>query len=276
MTRIRTPHGVNDFLPGDAKRHQALLQKVRSVFEKRGYKKIKTPTIEYLETLSVGMGDTLQNSAIKFFDAAGHVLVLRPDHTTPIARMVATRLQSEKKPLRLYYLDPVFRQGEEIEIFQAGVELIGEDSARANAEVVMTAIESLLKLGYREFKIDIGHTDFVKGLSEKKKQALLSGNYLEFGKIPERGSVHLVKDHSDLVELFDSLKKNKLESYVDFNKGLVKDLDYYTGMIMECFVCGVRQPVGSGGQYNQLLKKFGFDCPAVGFALNLNVLLGSR
>ncbi len=269
----RTPRGVHDFLPADAKRQQASLQKARTVFEKHGYKKIKTATIEYLDTLAVGMGDALQNNAIKFFDAAGHVLILRPDHTTPIARMVATRLQNEKRPIRLYYLDPVFRQGEEIELFQAGIELIGENTPRSNAEVIIVAIESLLKLGHRDFKIDIGHTDFVKGLSESKKKALLDGDYIAFGKIPERGGVKLVKDHPELVKLYEILKSHKLDGYVNFNKGLVKDLNYYTGMIMECFVKGVRQMVGSGGQYNKLLGKFGFDCPAVGFALNLNILL---
>ena len=267
---------MTDFLPNEAKKHQKIVQKIRSVFEKYSYKKIKTPTIEYLDSLAVGLGETLQSEAIKVFDPAGHVLVLRPDHTTPIARIAATRLRDEPLPLRLYYLDPIFRNRpgsheDDIELFQAGIELIGDVSPKATAEVLIVCIDSIQKLGYRDFKIDIGHTDFAKGLSSEKKKALLEGNYLS--GIPKRGGVELVKGHTDLVEVYNLLKKAKCEKFIEFNLGLVKDLNYYTGMIMECYVQGFRRSIGSGGQYNNLLGKFGMDCPAVGFALNVNALL---
>ena len=58
------------------------------------------------------------------------------------------------------------------------------------------------------------------------------------------------------------------------NQGLVEGIYYYTGIIFEVYSKKSREIVASGGQYNQLLRTFGYDQPAVGFAIDLNRLRG--
>ena len=267
-----TPFGVQDLLPEEQSAYEQLTAAFQSIFEKNNYKKVKTPTIEYYDTLEPGLGEHLKEKSIKFFDTTGHCLVLRPDHTTPIARLVATQMQNEAKPLRLAYIDPVFSKVDplHIEQFQAGIELIGEKSAKADAEIITTCIDALLEIGLKDLMIDIGHTHLVDNHDPEKKEALLKGDYIAYGHIPERGDSQLAKGYPDLEALYSELEKQGYAQYIHINKGLVKDIQYYTGMIFECCVPEAKKPIASGGRYNQLLSRFGYDCPAVGFAANLS------
>ena len=54
---------------------------------------------------------------------------------------------------------------------------------------------------------------------------------------------------------------------------LIHILGYYTGLVFECYVQGVGYPVCGGGRYDELLAKFGFPCPATGFALTIDRVL---
>ncbi|MCX6513215.1 MAG: ATP phosphoribosyltransferase regulatory subunit [Actinobacteria bacterium] len=272
-----TPFGVRDLVPEEAERLQKIFRKFKHIFEKWQYQKIITPSIEYYHTLEKGMGDSLKERSVKFFDASGQLVILRPDHTTPIARIVASSLTQEPMPLKLFYLDSVFRtqnedHEQEMETFQAGVELIGRSGPEAEAEVLMICIEAILKLGYTDFGIDIGHTLFSESLTEDQKNALLIGDYVSFGDIPARGGVELVQDYPDLVKIHEILKSHNMDQYVTFNRGLCEEISYYTGVIFECYVKGIGKILGSGGRYDTLLGKFGFETPAVGFAFNVTHL----
>ena len=75
------------------------------------------------------------------------MLALRPDMTTPIARVAVMRMRERPLPLRLFYLANVFRQeetqaGRQCEFYQAGVELLGAGGVAADAEVVALAVEA--------------------------------------------------------------------------------------------------------------------------------------
>ncbi|RAP31818.1 hypothetical protein DID76_02300 [Candidatus Marinamargulisbacteria bacterium SCGC AG-414-C22] len=273
---IETPIGVTDFVPEDAKIHKEQYACLNSLFAKLQYEPIRTPTIEYYDSLAQGIGPSLEQSSIKFIDPTGKVLVLRPDHTTPIARMVATQMKEATLPLKLYYMDPVFRNTTEnnqnIEIFQAGCEYIGNDSAAADSDIIKCCIEALQALGYDDIGIDIGHISFIDGLSDQDKQSLLDGNYLAFGRIPKRGGLELVKDQQGVAAVYKDLTKTYPSADITINRGLVKGIRYYTGIIFEAYLKSSRHVVASGGRYNYLLAKFGYDQPAVGFALNLSVL----
>src|SRR2546428_529492 len=100
------------------------------------------------------------------------MLALRADITPQIARIVATRLRDEPKPVRLAYVTNVFRYDEPQiahyrEFYQAGVELIGLEKPEAEAEIIAMAIEGLRALGLERFQIDLGHPDFFRGLCEE-------------------------------------------------------------------------------------------------------------
>ncbi|MFA5880154.1 MAG: ATP phosphoribosyltransferase regulatory subunit [Candidatus Margulisiibacteriota bacterium] len=276
-----TPSGIKDFTPEETFKHESIIKKIKEIFIKNDYQKIITPTIEYFEIINKGLGESLAKKAVKFLDLEGHTLILRPDFTTPIARLVATRMKHTPKPIRLYYSDQIFRNNpkkphEEIEIFQTGIELIGADSPESEAEVISLGIEALLNLGYENFGVDIGHIDFITNLSEEKKEALIKGNYVDFGTIPPIGQEEIINDYPNLQKVYNLLIKKGYKKYIRFNKGLIKDINYYTGIIFEFYIEGFGHSIGSGGRYDNLIKKFGLDLPAIGFSLDINKIIISQ
>ncbi|HEU5321692.1 MAG TPA: ATP phosphoribosyltransferase regulatory subunit, partial [Methylomirabilota bacterium] len=169
------PKGARLYLPEEAARKRHVERSLLDVFARWGYREIVTPTFEYSDVLSVGTDEAVQEAMFKFVDReTGRLLALRADITPQIARIVATRLREEPKPLRLAYVTNVFRYDEPRvehyrEFYQAGVELIGLDKPEAEVEVIAMAIEGLRALGLTRFQIDLGHPDFVRGLLEEIK-----------------------------------------------------------------------------------------------------------
>ena len=271
--------GVSDYLPVQAQKLDYQKSKLQKLFLDSGYLPIKTPTIEYSDSIEKGLGPKLRKQCIEFFDPSGRRLMLRPDHTTPIARTVAARMQDQQLPLKLSYIDPVFRKSNQqyatdTEIFQAGCELIGYKGIDDILDLIQLCIKSLDKLGVSDIGVDIGHVDFVNNLTEIQKKALLNGDYLTFGSIPERGKDSVANSHDDLKRLNNLVKQSKLDSFVFYNKALVKGLYYYTGIIFEVYSKKLGKVIASGGQYDGLCSQFGFQSPAVGFAINLNDIYG--
>ncbi len=165
--RTQTPQGVKDFLPDDARWKVQLEQSIRRSFAGWGYQEVLTPSFEFFDT--VNLGDSSDEQTLKFLDRDGQLLALRPDATTPLARMAATRFRDTHRPLRLSYVTNVFRAnqdevGREREFFQAGVECIGVASPLADAEVIALAAELLRNVELDQFQISLGHVQFFNGL----------------------------------------------------------------------------------------------------------------
>ncbi len=273
MTTYTTPQGISDYLPNDTKILNANIIKLQSLFSENGFNQIKTPTIEFAENLEKGLGPIQKKHSIEFFDPAGNRLLLRPDNTTPIARTVATRMNSESTPLKLCYTEPIFRKSNQnhsdTEIFQAGCEIFGYTNLTSIVDIISTCIKGLETLNVTDIGIDIGHINFMKGLSEEKKEALLKGDYITYGKIPERSET-IDPDSENLTSLVTNLKKSHSTTPIMINQGLVKGLHYYSGIIFEAYSKHNRNIIASGGQYDTLCAQFGHSLSAVGFAINLN------
>lgn len=166
------PEGLRDRLPREAALQRWLSGRLAETFRQWGYREVVTPTFEFVEGVLAGAGVLGRREDLyQLFDRKGATLALRPDMTTPIARLVATRMAGEPLPLRLAYVAPVFRYprvraGGAHEVWQAGVELIGSDSALADAEVVALACQALAASGLDGFKLGLGHVAFLAGLFE--------------------------------------------------------------------------------------------------------------
>ena len=111
-----------------------------------------------------------QESMLKIIDRSGKIMVMRPDCTTPIARVAATKLKAVPLPQRLYYDQTVFRSGQEhkggsSEIAQCGVELIGAAGRKADLEMVAMAVDALRACGLKQFHIELGHVGFFRDLA---------------------------------------------------------------------------------------------------------------
>ena len=195
--RNQVPEGVKDRLPREAARLSGLGERLLGAFAAWGYRPVTTPAFEFVETVSAGLTAAIREDLYQFFDRRGRTLALRPDMTTPIARLVATKLAAEPLPLRLSYWADVFRhQGRKSgalhEVWQAGVELVGAAGATADAEVVALACEALAATGLEGYKVGLGHVDFVEGLFahaglsaatvEELKEALVLRDFVAYEK----------------------------------------------------------------------------------------------
>ncbi len=166
---ISLPQGVRDILPEESKKIRKVETGILKVFEKYGFKKVITPLLEYVEVLSLGMGENLKERVLKYIDpSTGRVVAIRPDITPQIARVVATRMRDYPLPLRLCYNENVLRyqgDGKNREVLQIGAEYISRaPSPEADSEMIIMAIEALKKLGLKGFKIDIGDVGFLRAV----------------------------------------------------------------------------------------------------------------
>jgi len=163
---IATPKGTKDILYNECRTRRAVENRLAEMFAARGYDEIITPTLEYYDVL-LESGTITQEEVYKLVDNSGRLLALRPDMTTPIARVAATRLAGADFPQRLYYIQNVFRTGKNLphgsEFTQAGVELLGAVGVRADTEVIALAIESLSRVSGK-YSVEIGHAEFFKAL----------------------------------------------------------------------------------------------------------------
>ena len=189
------PIGLKDYLPHAVTKLRQIENQVLACMASWGYEQIMTPTMEYYDTVGVA-SSTSDQKLFKLLNNRGTTLVLRSDMTAPIARVVSSLLKESQFPVRLSYHSNVFRAieeeaGREAEFFQTGVELVGDASAEADAEVVALAIASLKAAGVERFKIAIGHVGFLNGLfgetlagrteeQEELKGCLLGRDYVGY------------------------------------------------------------------------------------------------
>src|SRR4051812_3415173 len=133
---------------------------MRDVFEQRGYGEVATPALEYESVLT--RGDTAAaDPAYRLFDEHGNVLVLRPDMTIPIARVVATRYSTAEIPLRFSYVAHAYRAIKQHrlqprEILQAGIELVGAPGPAGTAEAITVLCAALDAGGLVSYRVGLG------------------------------------------------------------------------------------------------------------------------
>lgn len=205
----------------------------------------------------------------------------------------------------------VSQKGEKRVLNQAGLEFIGSSSFAGDIEVLTILVNILRNLEIKDFKIGLGHiklveglcswlnldskgTDFIKNnlvlnnivaieefLDKKDKQK--TGIFTELLK-PENNIKNLEKmisqiDERKVISGFDYLKRvYKVLTELDFARhliidlGMIREFDYYSGLLFEVYSSGIIDLLGSGGRYDGLIKKFGLDVPATGFALDIDLL----
>lgn len=169
--KIYTPEGVQDILGNISYGKRKIESKLLNLFMSFGYEEVQTPIMEFYDTFAVEKDMMPQEKMFKFVDQQGRLLVLRPDMTIPVARVAATKLK-QNQIQRFCYVGNAFRYnefggGKQREFTQTGVELLGDKSPQSDAEIIVLAIQALLKSGLDEFQIDIGQTDFFKGITEE-------------------------------------------------------------------------------------------------------------
>ncbi len=214
--RLDTPRGFSDILPEEALLREELQGRVRAVLAEAGYLPVEPPLLESREVLA--RAGRLKGVPFQLFDTDDHLLMLRPEFTLPIARLVATHEALGQMPLRLRYTGPVVREqapgtGEARQFTQMGVELVGGEDGAAEAEV-MSLLAACLEA------LDVGPWRLVLG-SVAPMEALLAAAGVE-GPLADR--LRAALHESDLVALGEAAAASGLSETLCATIGAVASL----------------------------------------------------
>ncbi len=164
-----TPEGTRDVLFQQAQSEYEVADHLRAYYQQYGYREVRTPGIEFYDVFTAGHQYFPQESMYKSTDRHGKLVVMRPDSTIPIARLVSSKLKHRPMPLRLYYDQMVYRAGQGLDGFshemrQSGIELIGDNSFKSDVEMLALSCDTLRTLGFDDFRIEIGHVGIVENI----------------------------------------------------------------------------------------------------------------
>ena len=309
-----TPEGTRDLLFNDCIARREVEMKLAALFKSFGYSEVVTPGIEFYDLFSGSSRHFRQERMYKLTDSKGRLIAIRPDSTIPIARLASTRLAEAVLPLRLFYNQAVYEnnallKGRSDEIFQSGIELIGgEDTERADYEVMCLALEALRGFDADNFRFEIGDIGYFKELVSKleadeatreeirllisaKNYPALNDILDEVGPAPvaaalkalprlfggaevfDKAAALFTDERIDAIllhlrEVYSKLSELGYGGKISVDLGIVSHVDYYTGIVFKGYLSGVGQSVLKGGRYDGLLGEFGRPCPAVGFGVN--------
>ncbi len=166
--KFSTTPGTRDVLPPESTRLLDVQARILERFRLHGFREVVTPALEYAEVVDE---PKLRDTAFKLFDPDNQTLLLRPEMTTPIARLVVQRLRNSPPPHKLSYSLPVYRRadvgrGQSAEFHQAGVEVVGSSSPGEDAGAIALLVDALESLGLRpssDFVVVLGQTAFYEG-----------------------------------------------------------------------------------------------------------------
>lgn len=315
IKKFEKPLGMRDTFPSIYEEIEKIRSIGRNILKQHGYQFVKTPALEYYDT--VGRASAISEKALfKLVDSQGNTLVLRPDMTTPIARLATSKLLQEKMPQRIAYFESVFRAqqqegGRPAQFDQMGIELIGDQSYLADAEIIIVCIELLKALGIEDFTLTIGHAGLLgrilKDYTENEEQAavlndlLVERNYVGFEEMVKSFNLPITKENAlisfmdealhltdikqiekfirnnddlrYLQQLLNCLENANYREYIAVDFTLASHMSYYTGMLFEVFAAGSGFSIGNGGRYDGLLHYFGKEVGATGFSLRVDRLL---
>lgn len=292
------PSGTKDKLFKEAHGAFSLEHRVGEVLADRGYQRVETPVIEFEDVF--GSNSSHDPNLYRFFDRQGRLLVLRPDMTQPIGRVVATT--GVKPPLQLFYSGKIFRansemRGEQNEQSQAGIELIGYSSIKAEIECIVCAQKVLAELQIENYQIELGHAkiyyEILKelALSEEEqavfKRSLLNKNISDlkdfviahpssldefiralptlFGEIEETvrraqkmvDNPVILKALAELATINEGIQQSDNQVALTVDISLVPSMDYYSGTIFKGYADSIPDSFLGGGRYNHLQNQFG-------------------
>jgi ATP phosphoribosyltransferase regulatory subunit len=314
------PAGLGDLLPPDAAREARAIDTAIERFAAWGYERVKPPLVEFEESLLGGPGAALASQTFRLMDPVSQRMMgVRPDMTVQVARIAVTRLKHEPRPLRLSYGGNVIRvRGSalkpERQFAQVGTELIGVDSAEADAEAVLLAIDALRAIGVAELSVDLNlptlvaavggglklggdalrrvrraldrkdESGIAKALGDNGKAVELFVGLLRAAGAAERGIAALgtlempqaaAAEAARLAEVVTLLQAAACDLPMTIDPVDYRGLEYQTGVSFSAFALAGRQELARGGRYSAGYPEDGVSESATGFTLYMDAVLAA-
>lgn len=278
-----------------------LTSEIIKVLAEHGYSEKELPIWFAWDELRQLLPEGSQASTLKLIDGHGLVLALRSDFTAAVALGLDVK---QAAPCKLSYAGPVYRslQQEYMAIEQAGCERIGEGSAEDDLELLSLFVACLRQIGLSGVSIAINNVAVLRqvtaqfgtpaqeellALAKRRSIAGLKQKLTELGTEGRRLALYMGNSASPvdlgaLISPCDQAELNRLcQVYtlleqlgvsVCFDLSLVREPEYYTGLVFECYAVGAAQALGGGGRYDRLVKGAEGYLPAAGFALDIRAL----
>lgn len=310
--KLASIKGTRDILPPETRKWQRVEQICSEIFERYGYRQIRTPVFEATELFEKGTGETtdiVTKEMYTFKDKAGRSLTLRPEYTPSVVRAIMqNRLHLKPLPLRFYFIGPMFRydkpqKGRFRQFHQADIEVFGEKDPAVDAEIVEMADYMLKKAGVSDFDILVNSVGCsrcrpryfadLQTAAETRAGSLCPDCRQKMGANPLRifdckqpscreisMEFPLITDYlcpecrDHFLHFQEYLNLYKVDFSVD--PRLVRGLDYYTQSAFEIISSrmGAQDAILGGGRYNDLMKTYGGpDICGIGFAMGMERLL---
>ena len=302
--------GFRDFYPEDLTLRNHIFDTWRNVAGRYGFEEYDGPPLESLEMYTKKSGDEIVQQLYTFRDKGDRDVALRPEMTPTLARMVAARVQALKKPIRWFSIPQLFRyerqqRGRLREHFQLNMDIIGEASPLADAELMAAAVDIMrgFGLGSRDVQLRVSDRRVLKNLllsrsvteaqlptafavidrSERVPKNVLEEMLRASGLGPRDSSAvfdvaalrgpEALKAAGEAAEPLQqavrALEHMGLGDFVSVDLTIVRGLAYYTGIVWELFDAQkAMRAIAGGGRYDGLL-----DLPALGFGMG-DVVLG--
>lgn len=289
--------GFRDFYPEEMALRRHVENAWHAAAKAAGFEEVEGPPLESLELLKAKSGEAIVEELYAFTDKGGREVALRAELTPTVARMIAARAASLKKPVKWYAVPQLFRyqrqqRGRLREHIQWNVDIFGASEIGADAELLWVAIDALRRLGLgpedvcvrashktlAEKKLkDLGCTDLEAGLRlidkdildpEKAKGVLDAKALAELRRWLDDPS------GEELGDLRAALEDFGIAPYLVVDKRIVRGLAYYTGLVWEIFDRkATLRAVAGGGRYDTLIERLGGPAmPALGFGMGDVVL----
>ena len=286
------PRGMRDFYPEDMAWRNRVFDAFRAAGEAAGFRQYDACVVESYELLARKAGEEVGEQIYHFFDKSERHLALRAEMTPTLARMVAQRQKELPFPLKWTTIAQCFRyermtKGRKREHYQWNLDIIGEDSVLAEAEVIGAACDALRRMGLSpaDFKVHVSsrkflgellaksgiaadrHAQVFLALDKRGKMpdaeiaAMLKDGGLSDAEIEATFAIMETKDYSacpELVELFRLAEIAGFADCLEFDISVIRGLSYYTGVVFECFdTKGEFRAIFGGGRYDNLLTTIG-------------------
>jgi ATP phosphoribosyltransferase regulatory subunit len=309
------PEYIEDILPGEAMKIEALRRRVLDLFFENRYELVMPPMLEYTDSLLTGTGHDLELRTFKVVDQlSGRMMGLRADITPQVARIDA-HLLNRKGVTRLCYCGSVLHTrpagpSATREPIQIGAELYGDAGVEADLEILQLLCRALEIAGVRSARVDIGHVavfraiahagevggelekDLFEALQKKDVPALQSLTKRLDAKT--KNALLLLPELYGGAEVLD-LAEKKLPPLPELTRALgtlrklaracripagfdlaeLRGYHYHSGVVFDAYCDGVTGAVARGGRYDEVGKAFGRARPATGFSIDLRSLAGA-
>ena len=310
--RIQRLRGTHDIYGEDAELFQKIELTAKDVFNRFGFKELRTPILEEKELFTRALGsetDVVKKEMYEFEDRSKIKVALRPEGTAGAVRAYLENNFDKTEGLsKFYYRGPMFRSerpqaGRLRQFHQIGVEQLGTDSPYADAETIHALtvfLDEAGVTGYQTKLNNLGTFEERKNYKEKLKEffAPQAAKLCEDCRQRLEKNVFRILDckiescralarQAPLIQGFlaeesrahyEKVRETLQSSGISFSEDpyLVRGLDYYTRTVFELSheKLGAQDALGAGGRYDTLVESFGGErTGAVGFAVGVERLL---